>query len=54
MVDGVALMMAQCHTPQMRLAPQGTNVFDSGCPYYDVYERADGRYMTVGATSPTL
>lgn len=24
---------------------RGTNIVDSGCPYYEVYECADGRYM---------
>ncbi len=27
----------------------GTNMLDSGAPYYQVYETADGKYMSVGA-----
>ncbi|KAL2152508.1 hypothetical protein VTH82DRAFT_5692 [Thermothelomyces myriococcoides] len=29
--------------------PRGENVLDSGCPYYDCYETADGRWVAVGA-----
>jgi alpha-methylacyl-CoA racemase len=28
---------------------RGTNLIDSGAPFYDVYETADGRYLAVGA-----
>jgi alpha-methylacyl-CoA racemase len=28
------------------------NLLDSGAPFYDVYETADGRYMAVGALEP--
>lgn len=28
---------------------RGSNLLDSGAPYYDVYECADGRYVAVGA-----
>jgi alpha-methylacyl-CoA racemase len=28
---------------------RGTNFLDSGCFYYDVYETADGKFMSVGA-----
>lgn len=31
---------------------RGTNVLDSGAPWYDTYETADGRYMAVGAIEP--
>jgi alpha-methylacyl-CoA racemase len=54
MVDGVSLMMGQYYAPGMRLGPRGTNVFDSGAPFYDVYETADGKYMAVGATGADL
>lgn len=30
----------------------GTNVLDTGAPYYDVYATADGEYMAVGAIEP--
>jgi alpha-methylacyl-CoA racemase len=48
MVDGVALLMGQYYMPGRRLGPRGTNVFDSGAPFYDVYETADGRHMAAG------
>lgn len=31
---------------------RGSNQLDTGRPYYDVYETADGRYMAVGALEP--
>jgi alpha-methylacyl-CoA racemase len=31
---------------------RGTNMLDTGAPYYDTYETADGRYMAVGAIEP--
>jgi alpha-methylacyl-CoA racemase len=54
MIDGVSLMMGQYYTPGMHLGPRGTNVFDSGAPFYDVYVTADGKYMAVGATGADL
>jgi alpha-methylacyl-CoA racemase len=54
MVDGVALLLGQYYTPGMRLGPRGTNIFDGGAPFYDVYRTADGQYMAVGATGADL
>jgi alpha-methylacyl-CoA racemase len=54
MVDGVALMMGSYYAPHMRLGPRGTNLFDSGAPFYDVYRTSDGGYMAVGATGADL
>jgi alpha-methylacyl-CoA racemase len=31
---------------------RGTNILDTGAPYYDTYETADGKYMAVGAIEP--
>lgn len=31
---------------------RGTNLLDTGAPYYDTYECADGRYVAVGAIEP--
>ncbi len=31
---------------------RGRNLLDSGAPFYDVYETADGRHMAVGAIEP--
>jgi len=54
MVDGVALLLGQYYTPGMRLGPRGTNIFDGGAPFYDVYRTSDGQYMAVGATGADL
>jgi len=31
---------------------RGTNLLDTGAPFYDVYETADGKWMAVGALEP--
>jgi alpha-methylacyl-CoA racemase len=31
---------------------RGTNMLDTGAPYYETYETADGKYMAVGAIEP--
>ncbi len=31
---------------------RGVNILDTGAPFYDVYETADGRHMAVGALEP--
>lgn len=31
---------------------RGTNTLDTGAPYYDTYETADGKYVAVGAIEP--
>jgi alpha-methylacyl-CoA racemase len=52
MIDGVASLMTQ---PFGSLAAglmnleRGTNVTDSGAPFYDVYECADGKWISLGA-----
>jgi alpha-methylacyl-CoA racemase len=33
-------------------ATPGENIADTGAPFYDVYETADGRYVTLGAVEP--
>jgi len=33
---------------------RGVNLLDTGAPYYDVYETADGRWMAVGAIEPAF
>jgi alpha-methylacyl-CoA racemase len=50
MVDGAALLATFFHT--MELGPRGTNLLDTGAPFYDVYECADGRWVSVGALEP--
>lgn len=31
---------------------RGTNLIDTGAPFYDVYETSDGRWMSIGALEP--
>jgi alpha-methylacyl-CoA racemase len=50
MVDGAALLMAFFHGGE--LGPRGTNILDSGAPFYDVYECADGRYVSIASIEP--
>ena len=50
MVDGSAYL-ASMPRLGMKLPlwdqPRGTNLLDSGCPFYDTYETKDGGYMAV-------
>jgi alpha-methylacyl-CoA racemase len=52
MVDGSVALMAIIYGMRaqgMWSGPPGTNVLDTGAPYYDVYRTADGEYLAVGA-----
>ena len=52
MTDGSAVLTTMLHgmMAQGRWRDEaGTNFADSGSPYYDAYECADGRYVAVGA-----
>jgi len=52
MVDGAALLMAPlfgAHGSGFWSDERGTNLLDSGAPFYDCYECADGGYVAVGA-----
>ena len=52
MVDGIASLMTQPHgtfAAGMMRNERGTNVTDSGAPFYDVYECSDGRWLALGA-----
>jgi alpha-methylacyl-CoA racemase len=51
MVDGAASLMTMVRGYRemgFYSAPLGANVLDSGAPFYDVYECADGRYISIG------
>jgi len=50
MVDGAAVLMAFFR--MFDLGPRGTNMLDSGAPYYDTYECADGKYVSIGSIEP--
>lgn len=51
-VDGVSQLMSPIYS-SIALGEwsdeRGTNLLDSGRPWYDVYETADGKWMSVGA-----
>jgi alpha-methylacyl-CoA racemase len=52
MVDGVASLMTQPYgtfAAGMMSNERGTNVTDSGAPFYDVYECSDGKWLSIGA-----
>jgi alpha-methylacyl-CoA racemase len=55
MIDGAASLMTMTYT-LMRAGiwhdERGTNLLDSGAPFYEVYETADGRFIAVGAIEP--
>jgi alpha-methylacyl-CoA racemase len=55
MVDGAALIAAQIWTLRasgMWEDRRGSNLLDSGAAFYDCYECADGKWLSVGALEP--
>ena len=55
MVDGVALLsaaMAPAYTMGYFTDQRGTNLLDSGAPFYDCYETSDGAWLSIGALEP--
>jgi alpha-methylacyl-CoA racemase len=55
MIDGSSVliqMMWQMRGSGLWSDERGTNMLDGGAPYYDTYECADGRYVSVGAIEP--
>lgn len=55
MVDGTAAlshMMWAFRGAGVWSDERGTNMLDTGAPYYDTYETSDGKYMAVGAIEP--
>lgn len=55
MVDGssvLAQMMWAFRAMGMWSDGRGVNMLDTGAPYYDTYETADGKYVAVGAIEP--
>jgi len=52
MVDGAALLAAMFSgflAGGQWSEERGTNVLDTGAPWYDVYQTADGKYVAIGA-----
>jgi alpha-methylacyl-CoA racemase len=54
MVDGSATLMAMMWGfRQMGIwTEHGTNVLDTGAPFYDTYETADGKFISLGSLEP--
>ena len=55
MIDGVASLMGfvyELRALGMWAGPPGSNLLDTGAPFYDVYRCADGGYLAVGCLEP--
>jgi alpha-methylacyl-CoA racemase len=54
MVDGSAALMAMMWGFRALgiWGPFGTNVLDTGAPFYDTYETSDGKYISLGSLEP--
>jgi alpha-methylacyl-CoA racemase len=55
MVDGAACLMMMFHAfKAMGIwnPERGTNLLDTGAPFYEVYETADGKYISLGSLEP--
>jgi len=55
MVDGSALLMTMTHSFRamgMWTDERGTNMLDTGAHFYEVYETADGLFLSVGSIEP--
>ena len=55
MVDGAATLMAMMwgfRSIGMFSEERGVNLLDTGAPFYDTYETADGKYVSIGSIEP--
>jgi alpha-methylacyl-CoA racemase len=55
MIDGSAILMTMMWGLRALGVwddERGVNVLDTGAPFYDTYETADGKYVSVGALEP--
>lgn len=55
MTDGSAVLMAMFHSMQamgLWSAKRGANLLDTGAHFYEVYETADGKYVSIGSIEP--
>jgi alpha-methylacyl-CoA racemase len=54
MVEGAALLMTLFYgfAGYGEWGPRGTNVLDTGAPFYEVYETADGGYVSIASLEP--
>jgi alpha-methylacyl-CoA racemase len=56
-VDGTSVLMQMVwglHASRLWSMDRGTNLIDTGAPFYDTYECKDGRYVAVGAVEPAF
>jgi alpha-methylacyl-CoA racemase len=55
MVDGAAVLMTMTHALRAMGIwndERGTNMLDTGAHFYNVYETADGQYVSIGSIEP--
>jgi alpha-methylacyl-CoA racemase len=55
MVDGAATLMTMIHafhSSGIWNDERGTNMLDTGAPFYEVYETSDGKYFALGGIEP--
>jgi alpha-methylacyl-CoA racemase len=55
MVDGAAILMTMIHglrAMDVWNLERGTNLLDTGAPFYETYECRDGKYISVGSLEP--
>ena len=55
MIDGAASLMTMMygmHAAGLWRDERGSNRLDSGTPWYDVYETADGKWISIGSNEP--
>jgi alpha-methylacyl-CoA racemase len=55
MIDGAAALMTIFHGAQQSgfwSDTPGTNLLDTGAPFYDVYECSDGKHVSIGSIEP--
>ena len=55
MTEGSAALMAMFYGMKnqgLYNGQRGTNLLDGGAPFYDVYETADGEYVSIGSIEP--
>jgi alpha-methylacyl-CoA racemase len=55
MVDGAAVLTTMFHAFRAMGIwndERGTNLLDTGAPFYDVYETSDGEYVSIGSIEP--
>ncbi|MDX8483008.1 CaiB/BaiF CoA-transferase family protein [Mesorhizobium sp. VK24D] len=57
MVEGASMLAAPIHAflaAGLWIDSRGQNLLDSGTPFYDTYETADGRHVAIGCLEPNF